>query len=131
MEFDQNKTYVYRCFRWLTNEIIKSKFINEDTSIDNVLDKFYETISRYVPDWYSMTDQEKLDLGFIQYEGATCTIWLIPLWMMPLIPENIELCDINGESFIYNSKTSPKTVMFNCLTYGLKGEAGKVVTCDY
>ena len=118
-EFDHNRNYLYRCFRWLTNEIVKNQ-LQGKTNVEDVLDKFYDTVSNHISDFYVMTEEEMLDLGFIQYEGSHVVVWLIPLWLMPLIPENMKMYKPDGTSFYYNSKTAPKDIMFNCLTYGFK-----------
>ena len=59
-EFDHNRNYLYRCFRWLTNEIVKNQ-LQGKTNVEEVLNKFYDTVSNHISDFYIMTEEEMLE----------------------------------------------------------------------
>ena len=116
-----NKNYVYRCFRWLANGLIKQMFEKKlpNETVD-LLNKFYSLIDNRIEDFWEFDEKLMLDLGFIQYESSYYDIWLIPIWMFPLIPEDIKLYATDGSSFEFHSEIAPKTTLFNCFTYGLR-----------
>lgn len=118
---DLDKNYLYRCFRWLTNELIKEKLENKlPPELNRILNKFYDSISKKVEDMTTTDEKSMLDLGFIPYEiSRGGIIWLIPLWMYPLIPENTQVYTTTGSMFEFHEKTAPKDTMFNCLKYGI------------
>lgn len=117
----KDKNYLFRCFRWMSNELVRQYLNNSlPLSVTKILEKFYDSISTRLNDWSSLSKDTMLELGFIRYEGAKTIVWLIPLWMYPIIPENVLLTTPDGSNFIFNSKTASTNTIFNCLTYGIK-----------
>lgn len=118
--------YVTRCFRWLTNELVIPYMDNKlPSSLKTKIDTFYDSVRKTV-DWDSLTRDNCLWLGFmnsqrdmISAQGVIQELWLIPQWLIPIIPEGMYVEDVQGNRFQYNSSTCDKTTQFGVLGYGI------------
>lgn len=118
--------YVTRCFRWLTNELVIPYMENKlPVALKTKIDTFYDSVRKTV-DWDSLTRDNCLWLGFmnsqrdmISAQGVIQELWLIPQWLIPIIPEGMYVEDVQGNRFQYNSATCDKTTQFGVLGYGI------------
>jgi len=118
--------YVTRCFRWLTNELVIPYMDNKlPSALKTKIDTFYDSVRKTV-DWDSLTRDNCLWLGFmnsqrdmISAQGVIQELWLIPQWLIPIIPEGMYVEDVQGNRFQYNSSTCDKTTQFGVLSYGV------------
>lgn len=118
--------YVTRCFRWLSNELVGP--YREGclpAPLKNKIDTFYDSI-RSTIDWDMLTRDDCLWLGFINSQrdmisakGVIQELWLIPQWLIPVIPEGLLVEDIKGNRFEYREKVCDKTTHFGVLEYGI------------
>lgn len=118
--------YVTRCFRWLTNELVTPYMENKlPSTLKTKVDTFYDSVRKTV-DWDSLTRDNCLWLGFmnsqrdmVSAKGVIQELWLIPQWMIPIIPEGMYVEDVHGNRFQYNSNVCDKTTKFGVLSYGI------------
>lgn len=118
--------YLTRCFRWLANELVVS-YMNSTlpAPLKNKVDTFYDSVRKTI-DWESLTRNDCLWLGFmnsqrdmVSAQGVIQELWLIPQWLIPVIPEGICVEDIHGNRFQYYSRICDKSTQFGVLGYGL------------
>lgn len=118
--------YVTRCFRWLANELVIPYMDSAlPAPLKNKVDTFYESIRNTI-DWDALTREDCLWLGFmnsqrdmLSAQGVIQELWLIPQWLIPIIPEGMYVEDVHGNRFQYNAKMCDKTTQFGVLGYGL------------
>ena len=69
-----------------------------------------------VIDWYKLSTTEATVLGFQRWEG---NLWLIPLYLLPILPVGIEVICISGEKITYDGKNIDDDQRFGCIAYGI------------
>ena len=130
-----NKNYINGCLRWLANELVS--FYRTKTLPKAVMSKlnvFYESVEASI-DWYRLSKQDLLTLGFLNWEEHETAddlygVWFIPNWLFPVIPEGMTVYTSDGSSFLFNSEKAPTEVIYGCLTFGIILEPIEVVTTD-
>lgn len=115
--------YITRCLRWLANVVVaEDKQGKLSPLMHEKLCKFVQSVGRDI-DLYTLTREDFLTLGFMCYgyeDDDPYELWLIPVWMYDLIPDLMELEDIEHNKFIFNKKTAPCEPFYGCLQYGLR-----------
>lgn len=110
-----------RALIWLANRAAQGyvyttwsdEFVGKE--LRESMDQLYKTLGECI-DWPVLTIKEAKELGFVQWdEGAN--LYLIPIWLYPAIPEDLELCCISGGT--YYKKDIGIDTRFGCLIYGL------------
>lgn len=110
------------CFVWYANKIAETvqyntwsdefcrKYIKESTDI------FLNEIKKYI-NWDHITKEEASELRF----GYWCDdLYLIPLYLLPIIPIGTKLITIFGEEIIYDGTNVDNDIRFGCIAYGIK-----------
>lgn len=82
-------------------------------------ERLYEQIGEKV-DLKSLTIEDAKYLGFCRWDEEYPNLWLMPIWLFPIIPEGMELMDINGEKFKFERDKADKDIRFGCLAYGIE-----------
>lgn len=107
---------------WLANAVAKSIMYNKDpqhldTDIRQSWDKFCSSINNNsLIDWKNMTREEAVELRFCKWDEES-DLWLIPIWLYPFIPNDLELTSIGGDKgFAPNIDTDTR---FGCLAWGI------------
>ena len=115
------KKQVEKCFTWLANYLSESIFYDEwddefcrENNI-GVFETFYNEIGA-VLDFTKITN-EMADI--LQFQKWNNGMWLIPLYMVPLIPEGTELTAIDGSIVQYHPGEIDLAVSFGCIPYGI------------
>lgn len=84
------------------------------------MEQVYKSMGEAI-DWDVLTVKEAKELGFCKWdEGAE--LYLIPIWLYPAIPDDLELTCISGETAF--KKDIDTDTRFGCLAYGLLFEEG-------
>ena len=120
---NSNVEYSLRCLRWLANAVAKEyQEGNLSAELKTRTEKFYSSISPKF-DWHEFTRDDLIRLGFMCYgseEELNYELWLIPLWLYPVIPEGLLLTDINHNMFTFRRNNAPYEIFYGCMTYGLR-----------
>lgn len=111
-------------------------------------DRFLDELKNHI-DWDNLTEEECIELRFsrlasdenvdeeIDYarkEGTdeadiqkkveelerTRGLWLIPLYLLPIVPKGTELTSIFGEVVKYDGTNVDNDIRFGCIAYGIK-----------
>lgn len=115
--------YVLRCLRWLANAVAEDYQVNNmSNKLKLKTDKFYASIGPVI-DWHELTRDDFLRLGFMCYGYADddpYELWLIPQWLYPVIPEGMQLMDLNNQFFSFKRGCTPYEIFYGCMTYGIR-----------
>lgn len=110
-----------RALIWLANRAAQGyvyttwsdEFVGKE--LRESMDQLYKILAKYI-DWSVLTIKEAKELGFVQWnEGSN--LYLIPIWLYPTIPEDLELHCISGDTCY--KKDIDTDNRFGCLAYGL------------
>lgn len=117
-----NKNYINSCLRWLANELVPFyKTRSLPRGVMDKLDTFYSSVSKSL-DWYNITEQDMLNLGFLNWgdnDEDSVNVWFIPNWLSPIIPEGLTVYNTQGTPFDFDPKTASTEVLYGCLTFGI------------
>ena len=50
-------------------------------------------------------------------------LWLFPLYLVPIIPEGLEIMYIDGEKGIFKKDDMDNDIRFGCVAYGIEIKA--------
>lgn len=85
-------------------------------------DKMVEELRKHI-DWSNLTVDDCKELRFNLWSDKL-PIWLIPIWLLDVIPAGTELTSISGEKVVFNTKEDIDIdTRYGCLTYGIYPKA--------
>ena len=70
-------------------------------------------------DWNTITKKEALELRFGQWSNEDPDLYLIPLWLLPIIPIGTKLTTIFGDEITYDGHNVDNDTRFGCIAYGI------------
>lgn len=114
-------------FTWLANKVSEVYFykIWEDDfkveKLNEAYNEFYKSLKENnIIDFNKLTKEEALELRFNLWSEES-GIYLIPLYLAPLIPIGTELTSIMGDKIIFEGMDKiDLDHRFGCLAYGIK-----------
>lgn len=115
--------YVQNGLSWLVNVLSESYVYNWDSDvkaneIKTRFQAFYDYLSKQPIDFTSLSVEEAKALRFQKWESES-DLYLFPLYLVPCIPEGLEVTDIFGNKTKFNSKTCDYDIRFGCVSYGI------------
>ena len=115
------KDNIKNCLTWLANKTAENYVYGYAKGREkDTLDTFYnEFKTKKLIDFENITISEARELRFGKWEDNN-DLWLIPIWLYPLIPIGLELKSISGEKVIFNGNNIDKDIRFGCLAYGIE-----------
>lgn len=116
------KPELQNCLTWLANAVAESCLhVKSPDHLDKDIRSSWRVFCNSIKsnnhiDWKNLTLQEAKELRFRRWEEES-DLWLIPIWLYPFIPEDLELTSIGGnKGFAHNIDTD---VRFGCLAWGI------------
>lgn len=112
---------------WYVNrltEILQHADWSEETRKEEII-RIMETFNnglRIPIDWESMTVKEAKLLQFKPWSIEYPNLYLIPLYLVPVIPVGMELTDIFGRKIKYDGSNLGNDVRCGCIAYGIEIE---------
>ena len=93
-------------------------------------DGLLEDIRPYI-DWENITEQECIDLGFKRWyddNPESDGIFLIPLYILPILPFRTKVTSINGETIVYDgfNISKNKYIKGGFLGYGIRPKKSRI-----
>lgn len=119
------KAELINCFTWYANRI------SETTTYTNWSDnfareevmkcskKFLNALKNYI-DFENLTEREARELRFQKWSEDEPDLYLIPLYLLPILPIGIELACLDGEKLIYDGKNVDDDIRCGCIAYGIR-----------
>ena len=119
------KQEIINCFTWYTNRVAETvqytswsdeycrKTIKEAT--DKMLDVLSENI-----DWNNLTKEEAYELRFMRWSEDQPDLYLLPLYILPILPIGTKIISIFGEEIIYDGTNVDNDIRYGCIAYGIE-----------
>ena len=119
------KKEIQNCLTWITNRVSET-IIYDNWSDDlkikqnkEVFDTFYSELKKHI-DITKLTIEEAKELRFRRWDEELPDLWLFPLYLVPLIPEGLEVMSISGDKFKYEKDKADNDIRFGCVAYGIE-----------
>ena len=117
------KKEIQNCFIWLVNEVSQTVIYNWSDSLKRDANKqtfnyFYKELEKYI-DFKNITVEEAKELRFGKWSDEQPDLWLFPLYLVPIIPEGLEIEYIDGTKGIYKKDKMDNDTRFGCVAYGI------------
>ena len=117
------KKEIQNCFTWLVNEVSQTVIYNWSDSLKRDANKqtfnyFYKELEKYI-DFKNITVEEAKELRFGKWSDEQPDLWLFPLYLVPIIPEGLEIEYIDGTKGIYEKDKMDDDTRFGCVAYGI------------
>jgi hypothetical protein len=118
------KQEIINCLTWYVNciaETVQYKSWSDEfcrKEVKTATMDFLNAIREYI-DFSNLTKEEALSLGFGRWDDES-DLYLIPLYLLPLVPIGIELTCINGKKIIYDGTNVDNDVRFGCIAWGIE-----------
>ena len=118
------KPTIMNLLTWYANQIeMACEYYHEPndiyTEIKIARDKFLEKLKDEI-DFNNLSEQEAKELRFGKWSEEDPTLYLIPIWLFPILPVGTKLTCINGEDIVYDGHNVNNDVRFGCLAYGVR-----------
>lgn len=117
------KQEIVNCLTWYANKVSETtqykSWSNEfcRKEIEESTGKFLNELRKLI-DFSNLTREEAVELRFGKWEENS-DLYLIPLYLLPIIPIGTELICINGEKIIYDGTNVDNDIRFGCIAYGI------------
>ena len=122
------KKEIQKCLTWLANMssqvIVYENWSDEykTTKTKEVFNVFYEELKKHI-DFNNLTVEEARELRFGRWSEELPNLWLFPLYLVPIIPEGLEIMYIDGEKGIFKKDEMDNDIRFGCVAYGIEIKA--------
>lgn len=87
--------------------------------VKNATDLFLENFKNYI-DWDDLTKDEALELGFRKWSKEQPDLYLVPLYLLPILPIGTELTDIFGGKIVHDGKNVYNDNRAGLITYAIE-----------
>lgn len=115
------KPELQNCLTWLANSVAESCLhrvnpINLEKDIRSAWGTFCNSVKGSdCIDWKNLTLEEARELRFRKWDESD--LYLIPIWLYPMIPDNLELTSIGGNKA--RKEDIDSDTRFGVLAWGL------------
>ena len=118
------KSEIMNCLTWYANQIeMACEYYHEPndiyTEIKIARKKFLEKLKDEI-DFNNLNEQEAIELRFGKWSEEDPTLYLIPIWLLPILPIGTKVTSIFDEEIVYDGKNIDNDVRFGCLAYGIR-----------
>jgi hypothetical protein len=118
------KQEIINCLTWYANKVAETtQYTNWSDDfcrkeIKESTEKFINELKKHI-DWDNLTVEEARELRFCRWDDDQPDLWLIPLWLLPIVPIGMELETIDGTKVIYDGTNVDNDIRFGCIAYGI------------
>ena len=118
------KKEIQNCLTWLVNKVSQTIIYNwaDDYKVgenNENFETFYEELKKHI-DFIKITVEEAKELRFQRWSEEQPDLWLFPLYLVPIIPEGLEVTFISGEKAKYEKDKMDNDIRFGCVAYGIE-----------
>ena len=119
------KAEIRNCLIWYVNrvsETVQYAHWSDDfcrKEIRDANDIFAKSLKKYI-DFNNLTKKQARELGFQKWREEEPDFYLIPLYLLPVLPIGTEVTCINGEKIVYNGHNIDNDIRCGCIAYGIK-----------
>lgn len=124
------KPEITNCLTWYANQVAETvqytnwsdEFCREE--IKRATDRFVNELKKYI-DFNNLTEEEAQELRFGKWSDDEPDLYLVPLYLLPILPIGTKLICINGDEIVYDGKNVDNDVRFGCLAHGIRVKLDK------
>lgn len=117
------KREIINCLTWYANRVAETveyiawsdEFCRDEIRKANEM--FVDELRKYI-DFSKLTREEAFELRFGKWDDEM-NLYLIPLYLLPIIPIGTKLTSINGGTVIYDGTNIDNDTRFGCLAWGI------------
>lgn len=118
------KPQIMSLLTWYANQIeMAYEYYHEPndiyTEIKIARKRFLEALKDEI-DFNDLSKKEAIELRFCKWSEEDPSLYLIPIWLLPVLPVGTKLICINGDEIVYDGKNIDNDVRFGCLAYGVR-----------
>lgn len=119
------KKEIQNCITYLANklsEVYVYDSWNTDLKLEELklgFDTFYDELKKHI-DFTKLTIEEAKELRFRKWSDEMPDLWLFPLYLVPLIPEGLDITYISGEKGKYQKDNMDNDIRFGVVAYGIE-----------
>lgn len=118
------KKEIMNCFTWYANRVAETvqytcwsdEFCRKE--IKKATYKMLDELNKYI-DWNNLTKEEAKELRFVLWDEEQPDLYLLPLYILPILPVGTKLTTIGGEEIIYDGTNVDKDIRCGCIAYGI------------
>ena len=119
------KVEIQNCLTWYANKVAETvqydiwsdEFCRKE--IKESTETFLKAMKKYI-DWNNLTKEEAWELRFRRWDEDVPNLYLIPLYLLPILPIGTEVTSISGDKIIYDGQNLDNDVRFGCIAYGIE-----------
>lgn len=119
------KPEIMNCLTWYANQVAETiqytnwsdEFCRED--IKRATDRFVNELKKYI-DFNNLTEEEAQELRFGKWSDDEPDLYLVPLYLLPILPIGTKMTSINGDEIVYDGHNIDNDTRFGCLAYGVR-----------
>lgn len=117
------KKEIVNCLTWYANRVAETvqytswsdEFCRKE--VRQATMDFVSELRKYI-DFSKLTREEAVALRFGQWEEGS-DLYLIPLYLLPIVPVGIELTCISGKTVVYDGTNIDNDIRFGCIAWGI------------
>lgn len=118
------KLRIMHLLTWYANQIeMAYEYYHEPNDIYEEIKiarkRFLEALKDEI-DFNDLSKEEAIELRFCKWSEEDPSLYLIPIWLFPILPVGTKLTSINGDEIVYDGKNVDNDVRFGCLAYGVR-----------
>ena len=119
------KKEIINCMTWYANRVAETvqytswsdEFCRKEIKANT--DTMLKELSKHI-DWSNLTREEALELRFGMWDEDMPNLYLLPLYLLPILPIGTELTTISGDKIVYNGTNVDDDTRFGCIAYGIE-----------
>ena len=118
------KPEIINCLTWYANRVAETVQYNTTWSdafcrkeIREATETFVCELRKHI-DFHNLSRKEATALRFGKWEDKN-DLYLIPLYLLPILPIGTELTCINGDKVIYDGTNIDNDIRFGCIAWGI------------
>lgn len=117
------KQEITNCLTWYANrvaETVQYKTWSDEfcrNEVRTATMDFLSELRKHI-DFSKFTKEEAVELRFGKWSDDT-NLYLIPLYLLPIVPVGAELTSINGDKVVFDGNNVDNDVRFGCIAYGI------------
>lgn len=118
------KPEIRNCLTWYANRVAETvQYTNWSDDfcrkeIKEAHDRFVEELKKHI-DFQNITIEEARELRFGKWSEDS-NLYLLPLYLLPVVPIGTKLTSIFGEDIIYDGSNVDNDIRCGCLAYGIR-----------
>lgn len=123
------KKEIQNCLTWLVNKISETIIYDWKDGFKikenkKSFEEFYDELKKHI-DFTKLTVEEAKELRFKRWSDEQPNLWLFPLYLVPIIPEGLEVTSISGNKYKYEKEKADNDIRFGCVAYGIELKESK------